>query len=98
MDPVEFTQLVFVCTACLVLGRVGLALGRAIERRWAGPATASAETEERLRAVEEESLTLRREVAELQERQDFAERALLHDPARARPVIEAPAERVVTPR
>jgi len=98
MEAVEFTQLVFVCTACLVFGRVGLAMGRAIERRWAGPATATAETEDRLRTVEEECLTLRREVAELQERQDFAERALLHDPARARPALEAPAERVVTPR
>ena len=97
MEAVEFTQLVFVCTACLVFGRVGLALGRAIERRWAGAATAPAEAEDRLRTVEEECLTLRREVAELQERQDFTERALLHDPARARPVIEAPAERVVTP-
>lgn len=97
MDPTEFTQLLFVCTAALVMGRVGLALGRVIERRWAGPSAPSPDAEDRLRAVEDECLTLRREVADLQERQDFAERALLHDPARARPAIEPPAERVVTP-
>ncbi len=97
MDPGNFTEFILVCSTALIMGRVGLALARAIERRWASPPAASPETDDRLRAVEDECLTLRREVAELQERQDFAERALVRDPARARPAIEPPAERVVTP-
>jgi hypothetical protein len=95
MDPGDLTQLILVSTVALVLGRVGLAFARMLERRTAAP---SAETDDRLRTVEDECLALRREMAELQERQDFAERALLQDPARARPApVEATPERPVTP-
>jgi hypothetical protein len=99
MDPGDLTQLILVVTSALVIGRVGLALARLIERRSSAPPGMAADSVERIRAVEEECLTLRREIAELQERQDFAERALLHDPGR-----EAPAappvlpDRMVTPR
>ena len=91
MDPGDLTQLILVSTVALVLGRVGLAFARMLERRVSGAGT---ETDERLRTVEDECLALRRDIAELQERQDFAERALLQDPARAR---ESLPERVVTP-
>jgi hypothetical protein len=98
MDPGDFTQLVLVVTGALVFGRVGLALARLIERRSSVPSP-MADSDERIRAVEDECLTLRREMAELQERQDFAERALLHDPARAAPAAPpARPDRVATPR
>jgi hypothetical protein len=99
MDPGDLTQLIFVVTSALVMGRVGLALARLIERRSSAPQGLAAESEERIRAVEDECLTLRRELAELQERQDFAERALLHDPARAAPAAPpARPDRMATPR
>jgi hypothetical protein len=91
MDPGDLTQLILVSTTALVLGRVGLAFARMLERRGAA---SSPETDERLRTVEDECLALRRDIAELQERQDFAERALLQDPGRPR---EHLPERAVTP-
>jgi hypothetical protein len=99
MDPGDLTQLILVITSALVFGRVGLALARLIERRGSPPPGMAADTEERIRGVEEECLTLRREMAELQERQDFAERALLPDPGRAAPAAPpARPDRMVTPR
>jgi hypothetical protein len=82
-----------------VLGRVGLALARLIERRSSGQPGEPEETEERLRVLENECLTLRQELTELQERQDFTERALLHDSSQGqlRP-SKALAERALTPR
>jgi hypothetical protein len=98
MDPGDFTQMIVILTGAMVMGRIGLALARMIERRSAPPSGLAAESEERIRAVEDECLTLRREIAELQERQDFAERALLHDPARPAPAVPpARPDRIVTP-
>ncbi|HYC32730.1 MAG TPA: hypothetical protein VEB59_10620 [Gemmatimonadales bacterium] len=94
MDIYELTQIMIVITTGLVFGRLGLALARRIERRPAGtPDHAEAE---RLRAVEDECAQLRREVAELQERQDFTERLLARgaDPE-GRPPAREP--RVATP-
>jgi hypothetical protein len=88
-----------VATTALVLGRVGLAVARLLERRASAKPTLTPETEDRLRALEEECSTLRQELTEVQERQDFTERAFLQDPARARPATrQAPREEIVTPR
>ena len=96
MDLGDLTQIVLVSTTALVMGRVGLALARLIERRvTARPAP---ETDDRLRALEDECAALRQDLVEIQERQDFTERALLQDPARAKPAPQpAPRERIVTP-
>lgn len=99
MDLGDFTQLVLVVTTALVLGRVGLALARLIEHRASGKPALPPEGEERLRALEEDCAALRQELTEVQERQDFTERALLQDPDRARP--PAPQEsrdRIANPR
>ena len=98
MDPGNITQLVLVATTALVLGRVGLALARLLEHRASGKQSLIPESEDRLRALEAECDTLRQEVLELQEPQDFTERALLHDPAgpSAAP-SQAPQEKIVTP-
>jgi hypothetical protein len=80
MDLGDITQLVLVATSALVLGRVGLALARLIERRSSSPVSFSGAAEERLRALEDETLALRQDLTELQERQDFTERALVRDP------------------
>jgi hypothetical protein len=99
MDLGDITQLVLVATTALVLGRVGLALARLIERRSSGQPGVPEETGERLRVLEDECLTLRQELTELQERQDFTEGALLRDSSQGQlPPSQALAERVVTPR
>ena len=99
MDLGDITQLVLVATTALVLGRVGLALARLIERRSSGQPGESQETGERLRVLEDECLTLRQELTELQERQDFTERALLHDSSQGQlRASKALAERALTPR
>jgi len=99
MDLGDITQLVLVATTALVLGRVGLALARLLERRASGKPSSSADAEDRLRVLEEECNLLRQELTEVQERQDFTERALLQDPARARPAgSPAPRERIPSPR
>jgi hypothetical protein len=99
MDLGDITQLVLVATTALVLGRVGLALARLIERRSAGQPGEPEETGERLRVLENECLTLRQELTELQERQDFTERALLHDSSQGQlRRSKALAERALTPR
>jgi hypothetical protein len=99
MDLGDITQLVLVATTALVLGRVGLALARLIERRSSGQSGVPEETGERLRVLEDECLTLRQELTELQERQDFTERALLRDSSQGQLApSEALAQRVVTPR
>jgi hypothetical protein len=97
MDLGDITQLTLVATTALILGRVGWSLARLIDRRSTSPALAP-DAAERIRALEDEQLTLRQELVELQERQDFTERALLRERNQASP--PAPAElpgRVVTP-
>ena len=74
MDIYELTQIMIVITTGLVFGRLGLALARRIERRPAEVADTA--DSDRLHAVEDECAQLRREVAELHERQDFTERLL----------------------
>ena len=99
MDLGDITQLVLVATTALVLGRVGLAFARLIERRSSGASALSPESEDRMRVLEEECTLLRQELTELQDRQDFTERALLHDPAHPKVPASAPSEeRVLTPR
>jgi hypothetical protein len=99
MDLGDITQLVLVGTTALVLGRVGLAVARLIERRSSGQPGFPGEVGERLAALEGECLSLRQELGELQERQDFTERVLLHDSAQGKPVVpNVVPERVVTPR
>jgi len=99
MDFGDITQLVLVATTAFVLGRLGVALARLIERRSAGQPGLPGEVGERFRALENECLSLRQELTELQERQDFTERALLHDSAQGRPLApKIVPEPVVTPR
>jgi hypothetical protein len=86
MDIYDLTQITVVVSAAVVLGRIGWSIARAIDRRVARPALPG-DAAERLRALEDEQQTLRQELAELQERQDFTERALLRD-----------QNRIVTPR
>jgi hypothetical protein len=96
MDLGDITQLTLLATTAFVLGRVGWALARLIERRSSPDAGVPAETAERIRALEDDHLTLRQQLAELQERQDFTERALVRDDAvRLRPPV--PPGRAVTP-
>jgi hypothetical protein len=99
MDPVDVIQLVFAGTTALVLGRIGLALARYVERRLSGIQDATHGADNRLRAVEDECTLLRQELSELQERQEFTERALLQDGDR-QPLRSAGSDekRVVTPR
>jgi hypothetical protein len=98
MDLGDITQLVLVATTALVLGRVGLALARLIERRASAVSVPTPESEDRLRGLEEECSLLRQDLTELQDRQDFTDRALLHDPAKPHAPAPAPfEERVRTP-
>jgi hypothetical protein len=98
MDLGDITQLTFVATTALILGRVGWSLARLIDRRSAA-SRPSPDTVERLRAMEEEQLVLRQELLELQERQDFTERALLRERSQASAPTPADLpDRVVTPR
>jgi len=99
MDLGDITQLAFVAMTVLVVGRVGWALARFIDRRSPADPGMQAELLDRLRALEDEHHAVRQELAEIQERQEFAERALLRDRAPTRP--PAPArhpDRVITPR
>ena len=93
MDIYEITQIMIVATTGLVFGRLGLALARRVERRPAEPAP-DVGGDERLRALEDECAVLRRELSEVQERQDFTERLLLRKPEPS----AAPEKRVPTPR
>jgi hypothetical protein len=96
MDLGDLTQLAFVATAVLVLGRVGWAFARLIDRRGLPEPRVPAEVAERLRVLEEEQLSIRHQMAELEERQDFAERALVRGSADPRAPAAQP-ERVATP-
>jgi hypothetical protein len=95
MDLGDITQLTFVATLALVVGRVGWSLARLIDRRASRQPALSDDAAERIRTLEDEHLAVRQELAELQERQDFTERVLLRE---QRPPLDLPAsERVVTP-
>jgi hypothetical protein len=97
MDIYDVTQIALVVSAGLVLARVGLALARRIERGPECDSRMNAVTEDRLKALEEESSIVRHELVELHERQDFAERMLQSKPERARSVSGASMDPVVTP-
>jgi hypothetical protein len=98
MDLGDITQLTFVATTALILGRLGWSLARLIDRRSSSPAI-SGDATERLRALEDEHALLRQDLAELQERHDFTERALVRERDRVNPPSPAVLpERVVTPR
>jgi hypothetical protein len=95
MDLGDITQLALVATVTLVLGRIGWSFARLIDRRASRQPALSDEAAERIRTLEDEQLALRQELAELQERQDFTERALLRQQP---PRTELPApERIATP-
>ena len=96
MDPVNVIQLVFAGITALVLGRVGFALARYVERRLSGSQGPTQEAEIRLRTVEDECILLRQELSELQERQDFTERLLQQARGRLSPPDSA-EKRAVTP-
>lgn len=98
MDLGDITQLTLLATTALVIGRIGWSLARLIDRRGSRPHALADGAAERLRALEDEQAMLRQELTELQERQDFTERALLREPARPLPASDARPNRVVTPR
>ena len=95
MDLGDITQLAFVATITLVLGRIGWSFARLIDRRASRQPALPDAAAERIRTLEDEHLVLRQELAELQERQDFTERALLREQPR-RAEVAAP-ERIQTP-
>lgn len=97
MDLGDLTQLTLLAATVLVMVRVGWAVARLLERRFAARPALPDDTAERLRVLEEEQVTLRQELAELQERQDFTERALVRDGSRVRPAPGPLPDRVVTP-
>ena len=96
MDPVNVIQLVFAGTTAVVLGRLGFALARYVERRLSGSPDSSHEAESRLRTVEDECALLRQELSEMQERQDFTERLLQQGRGRLSSP-DSTDERAVTP-
>jgi hypothetical protein len=95
MDLGDITQLAFVATITLVIGRIGWSMARLIDRRASRQPAPTDDAAERIRTIEDEQMALRQELAELQERQDFTERVLLRE-ERPRPDLPAP-ERVTTP-
>ena len=79
MDLGDITQLALVATFTLVFGRIGWSLARLIDRRASRQPALTDDAAERIRTLEDEQLALRQELVELQERQDFTERALLRE-------------------
>jgi cell division protein FtsB len=96
MDLLDITQVALVATVVLVFGRIGWSFARLIDRRASRQPALPDDAAERIRALEEEQLALRQEVAELQERQDFTERALLREQPPKRDL--AAPERIATPQ
>jgi hypothetical protein len=95
MDLGDITQLAVVATITLVFGRIGWSLARLIDRRAVRQPALNDDADQRIHTLEQEQLALRQELAELQERQDFTERALLRE---QRPRAEVPApEGLTTP-
>lgn len=90
MNLIEVIQVLAVGTGAILLGRVGFTLTRWLDRRL-NASRRTPDAEDRLQGLEEECARLRQEVSELQERQDFTERALLKDPTS--PGVAAPADR-----
>ena len=90
MDLGDLTQIVLVVTVAGTLGRGGLALARLIERRAATSSALPAPVEDRLQRLEDEYGALRQDVAEIQERQDFTERALLRESDESRGKLPTP--------
>ena len=90
MDLGDLTQIVLVVTVAATLGRVGFALARLIERRAATPSPLPAAVEDRIQRLEDEYGALRQDVAEIQERQDFTERALLRESDVSRGEVPTP--------
>jgi hypothetical protein len=96
MDLGDITQLAFVATITLVLGRIGWSFARLIDRRASRQPALSDDAAERIRTLEDEQLALRQELSELQERQDFTERVLLREQPAKRDL--AAPERIATPQ
>jgi hypothetical protein len=96
MDLGDITQLAVVATITLVFGRIGWSFARLIDRRASRQPALPDDAAERIQTLEDEQLTLRQELAELQERQDFTERALLRG-QHPGPQVRPP-ERIATPK
>jgi hypothetical protein len=98
MDVGDFTQLIVLVTGAFVFGRIVAVVAKVVERQLPSAQANSMEADERLRALEEECVTLRQELTDIAERQDFTERVLLQDQGRANPPLpQAPRERSITP-
>ena len=96
MDLVDITQVALVATVTLVLGRIGWSFARLIDRRASRQPALPDDAAERIRALEDEQQAMRQELSELQERQDFTERALLREQPPKRD--HAVPERIATPQ
>lgn len=95
MDFGDFAEeplaLFLVAAAAVVLGRAGWALARILECRFLAHRGSSPEAEGRLLWLEEECTSLRRDVTDLKDRQDFMDGLFLpgqpdarHSPPRLR--------------
>jgi hypothetical protein len=76
--------LVLVATAALVAGRVGFGLARTLECHFTEHRGFTAEARARLLLLEDECATLRRELAEVKDGQDFMDHLFLRPPADTR--------------
>jgi hypothetical protein len=87
MDLGDITRLALLASAAFAFGRLVASLAHLIERQTSSMRDLAPEEDERLRALEEECNTLRQEVTEIAERQDFTERTLAQNQGRARPFL-----------
>jgi ubiquinone biosynthesis protein UbiJ len=91
MDPGDVMAFVALMTALGVLGVAFSPIGRALAERLRGKGREPAIDPAELDALQDELANVRRQVAELAERQDFTERLLAR--AREREQLSAPKER-----
>lgn len=80
----DLLALLFVAVAAVLLVRAGWVLVRITEGRFARHRGFSREAENRVLLLEEECASLRRELTDLKDRQDFTEGLFLSGPARRR--------------
>lgn len=98
MNLIEIAQMAMIATGAVLLGRLGFAVTRWLEGLL-NPSRLAPGSENRLQVLEEECARLRQEVTELQDRQDFTERALLQaPPSSGMPAPQDRSERFPTPR
>jgi len=80
----ELLALVLVAAAAVVLGRAGWALVRIIECRFLEHGGLRPEAEGRFLLLEEECTSLRRDLTDLKDRQEFMDRLFLPGPGDTR--------------